>query len=125
MRHHKMRFFVGTLAMAALLVTTASQAGSSAINYMTLGRLAALPGVVLDAGAYTFEVSPKDFKVVRVWTREGRQRLMYTGLTNLVTRPAGMPRDRVLSFGEARPGEPVPITAWFPLGSTTGHQFLR
>lgn len=118
---------VCAVGAVALLIAASSQAWTpiSRATHLTLTRTVALPGVVLGPGAYTFELVPQSGgrpDIVRVSSRDGR--VWYTGFTMLVARPAEMPKDRVLTFGEALAGEPTPIAAWFPIGESTGHHFL-
>ena len=132
MLNHKSLF---TLCAVAALVMGTTLSGSSVgtegwdplthVNYLTFNRPVALPGVVLPAGAYTFEAGPggRSRDIVMVMSRDGRGRL-YLGFTREVRRPAGMPVNGTISFGEAPADQPVPIAAWFPIGQESGHQFL-
>lgn len=124
MIHRKALLTACAMVMAGLLMTVAAQARNSRIH-LTFAKAVALPGVVLPAGSYTFELAPPagGLDVVRVASRDG-QRVVYTGFTNLVSRPAGLPPDRAVLFGDAPAGQPAPITAWFPTGSAIGYQFL-
>ncbi|MBI4266573.1 MAG: hypothetical protein HY657_19565 [Acidobacteria bacterium] len=96
----------------------------SQINHLTFSQAVALPGVVLPPGTYTFQAGPdgRSPELVIVRTRDGKG--LFLGLTRQVSRPAGMPSSRTVTFGEAAAGEPTPIAAWFLVGSSTGHQFL-
>jgi ABC-type Fe3+ transport system permease subunit len=113
------------VAMAALVTAASTQAWSplTRVNHLTFSGPVALPGVVLAAGAYTFESGPAGTNpdIVRVTSRNG-QRLLFTGFTMRIARPAGS--NRVVSMGEAAAGEPTPIAAWYPIGMDTGHEFL-
>ena len=125
MRNRKSRLVAGAVAIAAFVMVASAQAWQPRINYLTFGSAVALPGVALPPGSYTFELAPPtgSLNAVRVTSRDGRQ-LFYYGLTQVVMRPAGMPQDRTVTFGEAARGGPPPIAAWYPLGSDTGHRFL-
>jgi hypothetical protein len=85
----------------------------------------ALPGAVLPAGAYIFEVANPDSSqtVVRVSHRDTR-RVYFAGFTMRVARPGSLPADQVVTVGEARSGEAMPITAWYPRGRLSGHRFV-
>jgi hypothetical protein len=106
-------------------------------NYLTFGRSVALPGVMLQAGLYRFEVvrlesgyvfeldKPGVGKPVAVQvTSDNGRRVHYRGFTWRVARPAGMPADQAISLGEAPRGEPMPIRTWYPIGEAYGHQFI-
>jgi hypothetical protein len=111
-------------AVAAVLVGTASQANTqlTVVNNLTFRRPVALPGVTLPAGTYVFERDANaNSGIVRVMT-PNYQKMMYVGFTAKVTRPRGF--QSVVSFGEAPAGEPIPLIAWYPIGSSEGHKFL-
>jgi hypothetical protein len=115
------------LAAAALVAAgfvATIHARTADINTLTFSKEVALPGVVLPAGTYRFEVANPDSSadVVRVSSRNGR--VHYMGFTLRVQRPDGLTRDRAVTFQEARRDEPVPILAWYPLGEANGHQFI-
>lgn len=112
---------VGLLA-AGFIATT--QAGATDTNYLTFSRDVALPGVVLPAGTYKFEIAnpEKSQDVVRVSSRDGH--VQYMGFTLLADRPAGLPATQRVVFSEGRPDLPLPIAAWFPLGTSSGRQFV-
>jgi hypothetical protein len=110
-------------AVAAVLIGTASQANTQRtdVNNLTFRRAVALPGVTLPAGTYVFERDSNANGIVRVMT-PNYQQLLYVGFTAKVLRPRGF--QSVVSFGEAPAGEPIPIVAWYPVGSSEGHKFL-
>jgi hypothetical protein len=109
--------------VAAGLVATA-HARSADRTSLTFSKDVALPGVVLPAGTYVFDIANPDSShdVVRVATRDGHVR--YMGLTLRVERPAGIPASQPVTFGEARADTPAPIAAWFPTGTSSGRQFI-
>ena len=119
----------GVLVIATAVVALSAAAGQAAIfswaNHLKFRTGFALPGVELPAGVYMFEVvNPgTEADVVRVSSKDGRQ-VYFMGFTRRVPRPAGMRNDRLVVFGEARRGEAQPVAVWFPIDSSTGHQFL-
>ena len=123
----KFALTVGITTVALVLMTVSTQAGSTLnVNHLTFSQAVVLPGVVLPAGAYTFERgtsidSTRDIVMVRA--RNGQEPL-YQGFTRKVRRSAGIPRNRIVSFGEAPTGQPTPIVAWYEIDSSTGHEFL-
>jgi hypothetical protein len=116
----------GVVAVAILVMAASTQAQFMAMrtNNLTFSGPVALPGVVLDAGVYMFESGPggTNLDLVRVTSRNGRK-VLFHGFTTLVARPAGRATDPIVSLGEAPAGSPAPIVAWYPAGSTTGHEF--
>jgi hypothetical protein len=113
------------VAVTALLTASSTQGWSRLnANHLTFNRAVALPGVVLVAGDYTFESGPEDssdLTIVRVMTRDGT-RVLFTGFTTRLTRPASA-KGLLVSVGEAPAGAPIPITAWYLVGSERGYGF--
>jgi hypothetical protein len=123
LNRNTIRIFILAVTAAAV-VSTASQASQplSEANNLTFGSPVALPGVTLPAGTYVFERDSVDnSRIVRVKSTN-YQKLLFVGFTMPVTRPRG--HKSPVSFGEAAAGEPIPIVAWYPVGSNRGHQFL-
>ncbi len=117
---------VGITTVALALMTVSTQARlNPKVNHLTFSQAVALPGIVLPAGAYTFErgTDSSTRTVVMVRARDGQEPL-YQGFTREVRRSAGIPRNGMVSFGEAPTGQPTPIVAWYEIDSSTGHEFL-
>ena len=114
--------------IVALLVSASGDVAASASKrtIVTLSHAMALPNVTLPPGTYTFEVlnptSSADVVVVKGGGARGQVRFL--GLTRRAERPRSLPANQALAIGEAPAGEPVPITAWYPLGFSSGHQFI-
>jgi hypothetical protein len=45
-------------------------------------------------------------------------------LTNAIARPRGLRLDASVSMGESPAGVAPPITAWWPIGTLSGRQFV-
>jgi hypothetical protein len=118
----KIAFATGALAL--LVAASGHALGWNHENRLTFSQPVALPGVSLKAGQYTFDVaSPTALDVVVVReTRSGK--VLYMGFTNTVERPRNMSRNAPVTFGEAPASAPRPISTWYEIGSSTGHQFL-
>ena len=120
---------VAYLAAAALLAfafaapTGAAEWGQ--MDRITFSGAVALPGVVLPAGSYTFEIAnpQSSLTIVRV-TQNNTHRVYFAGFTQAVKRPDGLPRGEMVTFGEAAAGEAIPITVWYPAGGPRGHRFV-
>ena len=117
------------LSAAAVLMAMAAVTPSGAAigprDQITFSRPVALPGVVLPAGSYTFEVMNPDSSstVVRVSHRDTHQ-VFFSGLTMMAVRPANLAAGRLVTVGEAAAGAAIPITAWYPTGRLAGHRFV-
>jgi hypothetical protein len=112
--------------LAVAFTAPSMQAGAnlSNVNRVTFNRPVALPGVVLLPGSYAFEAGALGMNpnIVRV-TSSDNQNLYFVGFTTRVARPANMAASEIVSLGEAAIGQPTPIRAWYPIGSSTGHEF--
>ena len=122
-RRMAMRMAVTVVALTC--VAAAAQAwGFNHENKVKFNRPVALPGVVLPAGTYSFDVaSPTALDVVVVRSAD-RGKVFYMGFTRTVVRPRKMSAAIPVAFGEARANEVPPIAAWYEIGDTTGHEFL-
>jgi hypothetical protein len=120
--------FAACAAGTALAVMAISLEGGSNpehTTYLTFNTPFALPGIGLPPGTYVFELVTPGVRtdLVRVLSRD-RSQVHLTAFTRLVERPEGLRADRQVTFGEARRGAPPPITAWYPIGESVGHQFI-
>jgi hypothetical protein len=121
------RVVLFSCALGVALLAVVGQAGSLVhdTNHLRFSGTVALPGVVLPAGAYTFEAANPDsgHDVVRVWDR-AHTRVYFSGFTYRIGRPSSMSREQAVSLGEAGRGDPKPILAWYPIGTNAGFQFI-
>jgi hypothetical protein len=118
------RIALGAAALA-VLVAGSSDAFVNHENQVTFSKPVALPGVVLPAGAYSFDlVDSKSSLDVVIVRNSARTKVFYMGFTNLVRRPNGMPEDLPVTFAEARANDARPIATWYEIGRSIGHQFL-
>ena len=91
-------------------------------NTIRFGGAVALPGVVLAAGEYKFELVAAHPDLVRV-TGASDGHAYYLGFTNSVERPRALD-NRTIVLGEAPAGTPPPIATWFPSDGGRGHAFI-
>ena len=117
------------VAVAGVLAATSTQAASrgaplTKTNNLTFSKEVSLPGVTLSAGSYVFESGPEGTNpnIVRVLS-QNRQTQFYLGFTTPKIRPYNA-APTVLTFGEVPAGAAAPILVWYPVGSTTGHEFM-
>jgi hypothetical protein len=120
------RLFVALATVAAL--TAAVSAGPiidhTRLTYMTFSGPVGLPGVTLPAGTYRFELADPNvsLNIVRVRSQAGST-VYFTGFTDRVERPDGLPAGPHISLGEVPRGAITPILAWYPEGDSVGHRF--
>lgn len=114
---------VGALFLG-LAVQPAGAQNSWHTEYLTFSAPIAIPGAVLAAGTYTFEVPDAPFSptLTRVKSRDGKQ-VYLTQFTRIVDRPREGDVPHV-TFGEAAAGEARPINTWFAMGESLGRQFI-
>ena len=117
------RIACGAVALA-LLIAGSGYAFVNHENQLTFSRPVALPGVVLPAGSYTFDVATDTALDVVVVRNRARTKVYYMGFTRLARRPAGMSLNTPIVFAEAPANEPRPILAWYEIGDSMGHEFL-
>ena len=113
--------FLGLVVAAA----TTARGDSDHANYLTFSRAVALPGVELAAGTYIFSTPSNAMSntIVRVSSRDGRT-VYLTAFTRDVARPKGDNGKLIVSLGEAPAGAARPVAAWFPIGESSGHEFI-
>ena len=121
MTNKSVRIGCAAAALALMVAGSVMAHSSNHENRLTFSRPVALPGVVLPAGSYTFDVA-SDTALNLVVVRN-RTKVFYTGFTGTVQRPAGVSSTAAITLGEASASEAPPITAWYEIGGTIGHAF--
>jgi hypothetical protein len=125
-KHVKLTAVGALLLVVVAAASTGAWAGSpEKTTYLTFNQRFALPGAQLAPGTYIFEVATPTTSadVVRVSSRD-RSKVFLTAYTRIIERPAGLPANRLVSFGEAARGSASPVKAWFPEGSNQGYEFI-
>jgi hypothetical protein len=109
---------LGTSAVGAI-------ANTRRTTYFTFSRSVHLPGVVLPAGTYIFEVAnhESDGDIVRVLSRD-RSKVHLMQFTRFVYRPMSGTLKATISLGESAAGTPPPVNAWYPQEETRGREFI-
>jgi hypothetical protein len=121
------RLGVAAIASMAIALTTAAWVHAdeaSRTQYLTFSRSVELPGVTLRSGTYIFELPDSSAApdIVRV-TSGDRKTVFLTVYTRSVDRPASVPPTELVSFREAAPNQPLPITVWWSDGGR-GREFI-
>jgi hypothetical protein len=119
---------VSAAALGALLLGASTQRTGawSDVNhreYLTFSGPVAIPGAVLPAGTYIFEMPTSSFSntVVSIRSRDGRK-VFLTQFTRIVDRPRAQAPH--VSFHEAARGVPPPVDTWYPSGGDNGRQLI-
>jgi hypothetical protein len=115
----------GVVFALALVQHAAAGTNVERTTYLTFSQPVQLPGVALSAGTYVFELADPEAApgVVRVLSRD-RRTAYFMGYTHAAERPRGMRLEASVSLSESAAGVAPRITAWWPIGETTGHQFI-
>jgi hypothetical protein len=94
-------------------------------TYLTFSQPVGLPGVTLPAGTYLFEVADPlvSADIIRVSNRK-RTMVYFTAWTDRVERRAGTRGETGIIFAPAEPGFVRRISAWYPRGESSGHEFI-
>jgi hypothetical protein len=125
MTHCKsVRVALAAVAMTLLVGATGHGWGFNHENIVKFTGPVALPGVVLPAGTYSFDVaSPTALDVVVVRSAD-RGRVYYTGFTRIISRPRQMSLTTPIAFAETPANQPPAIAAWYEVNDTMGHEFV-
>ena len=108
----------------ALVAVAAHAWGFNHENRLKFSRPVALPGIVLPAGTYSFDVASPTALDVVVVRNANRDKVYYMGFTRTVSRPKHLSAQTPVVFGEASANEAPPIAAWYEIGDSTGHEFI-
>jgi hypothetical protein len=111
-----------TVGALAFVVAGSAMALGNHENRLTFNRPVALPRVILPAGSYSFDTQWDNSNVVVVRNKDGSK--VYQGFTTPAHRPERMSPNTAVTLGEVKANEVPPITAWYEIGQTIGHEFL-
>jgi hypothetical protein len=122
------RVLVGICAAAALAFGADAGRAASRVHHTSVIGFSgpvAVPGHVLAAGEYVFEIANADTShdVVRVRSRSSG-RPVYAGFAREVRRPQRATRTPAITFHEAPAGAAAPIRAWYPDGLARGFELI-
>jgi hypothetical protein len=115
---------VGAFLLGGLSQPVKANGWSMHRELLTFSAPIALPGVVLAAGTYAFEIPSEvaSHTVVRVSSTDGRK-IYLTAFTLEVRRPNSADAPKV-TFHEAATNAPHPVNIWYPNGDESGKQFI-
>jgi len=113
---------LGALLVGIAVQPTGAWSDNNHREYLTFSAPVAIPGVVLAAGTYIFEVPnpTSNHLLVTVRSRDGRQ-VYLTRFTRPIDRRD--PGSHV-TFRETARGEVPQIDAWYPMAGEQGRQFI-
>ena len=115
------------VVLLGVLATSATEANfdTRRTTYFTFSGAVQMPGVVLPAGTYIFEVvNPNSSSdVVSVVSRD-RKKVYLMQLTRFVERARTGNLKATIALGETSAGNPPPVKAWYPQFETRGREFI-
>lgn len=115
------------LALSLLGATLAPGARADEWNkktVMTFSQPIEIPGQILPAGTYTFQLldSPSDRHIVQIFTADGMHIIATVlAINNYRLRPTG---NTVVKFAERSGDNPEALKAWFYPGDNFGQEFV-
>ena len=121
---YKVRVLCGAAVLAACLAPAAHADEWTKLTYFTFSAPVEMPGMVLPAGSYKFELADPDStrRVVRISDKEGGKiHGTFLSIPDQKLEPSDKP---IVMFREAPAGAPEAVKAWFYPGETTGYEFV-
>jgi hypothetical protein len=110
--------------LAACLAPAAHADEWTKLTYFTFSAPVEMPGMVLPAGSYKFELADPDStrRVVRISDKEGDKiHGIFLSIPDQKLEPSDKP---IVMFRERPAGAPEAVKAWFYPGETTGYEFV-
>ena len=125
MKNVKAAFCLLAITMFSATVLSSARADTwDKKTVVTFSQAVEVPGKVLPAGTYTFQLldSPSDRHIVQIFTADGSHIIAtILAINNYRLEPTG---DTVMKFSE-RPGDsPDALRAWFYPGDNFGQEFV-
>jgi hypothetical protein len=125
MKNVKAAFCLLAISMFGATVLSSARADTwDKKTVVTFNQAVEVPGKVLPAGTYTFQLldSPSDRHIVQIFTADGSHIIAtILAINNYRLEPTG---DTVMKFSE-RPGDsPDALRAWFYPGDNFGQEFV-
>jgi hypothetical protein len=121
---YKLRVLFGAAILAACLAPPAHADEWTKLTYFTFSAPVEMPGLVLPAGSYKFELADPDAtrRVVRISEKEGGKiHGIFLSIPDRKLEPSDKP---IVMFKETPAGSPEAVKAWFYPGETTGYEFV-
>ena len=118
------RVLCGAALLAVCLAPAAHADEWTKLTYFTFSAPVEMPGMVLPAGSYKFELADPDStrRVVRISDKEGGKiHGIFLSIPDQKLEPSDKP---IVMFREAPAGAPEAVRAWFYPGETTGYEFV-
>ena len=116
--------FALALVGIAMVTPASAQTNLNQRTVLTFSQPIEVPGKVLPAGTYTFELheSQMNRHIVQVYDADGKK--LITTFLAIPNRRLETTTDTVVRFAEVAPGQPQAMRAWFYPGQTVGQEMV-
>ena len=116
--------FALALVGIAMVAPASAQTNLNQRTVLTFSQPIEVPGKVLPAGSYTFELheSQMNRHIVQVYDADGKK--LITTFLAIPNRRLEATTDTVVRFAEVAPGQPQAMRAWFYPGQTVGQEMV-
>jgi hypothetical protein len=116
--------FALALVGIAMATPASAQTNLNQRTVLTFSQPIEVPGKVLPAGTYTFELheSQMNRHIVQVYDADGKK--LITTFLAIPNRRLETTADTVVRFAEVAPGQPQAMRAWFYPGQTVGQEMV-
>ena len=116
--------FALALVGLAMVTPASAQTNLNQRTVLTFSQPIEVPGKVLPAGTYTFELheSQMNRHIVQVYDADGKK--LITTFLAIPNRRLQTTEDTVVRFAEVAPGQPQAMRAWFYPGQTVGQEMV-
>jgi hypothetical protein len=126
MMKNKLASIAFALALVGIAMATpaSAQTNLNQRTVLTFSQPIEVPGKVLPAGTYTFELheSQMNRHIVQVYDADGKK--LITTFLAIPNRRLETTTDTVVRFAEVAPGQPQAMRAWFYPGQTVGQEMV-
>jgi len=119
-----LKTFITAAALTACVAMPARADESDKLTILTFSKGVQLPGVDLPAGRYRFQLADtqESRRVIKVQSEDGKKQLAM--LLTVPNQLRDIPKDSVVLFTEAAPGQPDAVKSFNYPGERTGYEFV-
>jgi len=119
-----LKTFITAAALTAGVAMPARADESDKLTILTFSKGVQLPGVDLPAGRYRFQLADtqESRRVIKVQSEDGKKQLAM--LLTVPNQLRDIPKDSVVLFTEAAPGQPDAVKSFNYPGERTGYEFV-
>lgn len=126
MKINKLYIAIGLILALGLFLEVAAHADeNNQETIMTFTAPVQIPGQVLPAGTYRFELAEPndgDLDMVRIYNSDGS--MLYATLQTIPTERSQAGDDTIVTLAAAESGKPNFLVNWFYAGDGDGHEFV-